>query len=405
LYNTALQAGCRQCWRRPFFLQSAGKLIDFDDYGERFTNLESGVADYFERIAGEWRQRAPELAVWIMTHMVNRTDVWGRYLGKPKREGDLSPRNNVITAPFRDERGKVFLNTASLEKHYKAAKSSGILGVHSTSADLTSRWFGIDIDLHDEQDLSLSPQGNFVAAQGWVKVLQEKAFDPFLFDSNGAGGFHILVLFAEPMSTKSVNAFSKQLVADFVQRGLDTVPEVFPGSPSWNHYGDWLRLPGRHHTRQHYSRVWNDEPWTDEPWLDGHDAIDRMLRTRPASVTAAEQQGIQRARRTVCLDFDGVIHLYRSGWCGAEVIPDPPIHGSREAIARLRKRFRVVVHSARCATDEGHRAVEAWLVKHNIEVDEVCRFKPPASVYVDDRAVPFRGDWDQAISDIHDFRK
>jgi len=38
-------------------------------------------------------------------------------------------------------------------------------------------------------------------------------------------------------------------------------------------------------------------------------------------------------------------------------------------------------------------------------VDEVCRHKPPALVYVDDRAVPFRGDWDEAVAEIHRFRR
>ena len=26
----------------------------------------------------------------------------------------------------------------------------------------------------------------------------------------------------------------------------------------------------------------------------------------------------------LCLDFDGVLHTYSSGWKGADVIPDPP---------------------------------------------------------------------------------
>jgi hypothetical protein len=100
-----------------------------------------------------------------------------------------------------------------------------------------------------------------------------------------------------------------------------------------------------------------------------------------------------------------VIHSYRSGWCGAEIIPDPPIHGVREALIRLRKSFRVVIHSARCHSPEGRQAVADWLARHEIEVDEVCEHKPPATIYLDDRAVVFRGDWDQAIADIHAFRK
>ncbi len=123
------------------------------------------MSEYLERIAGEWRERAAELAQWTMKHMVNRTDVWGRYLAQRQRPDEPAARNRAITAPFRDERGKVFLNEGSLAKHYKTRSSGGVLGLHSTSADLTSRWLALDIDLHDSQDLSLSPQANFTAAR------------------------------------------------------------------------------------------------------------------------------------------------------------------------------------------------------------------------------------------------
>jgi hypothetical protein len=43
--------------------------------------------------------------------------------------------------------------------------------------------------------------------------------------------------------------------------------------------------------------------------------------------------------------------------------------------------------------------------KARIEVEEVCEHKPPAHVYVDDRAVPFRGDWEQVMTEIRQFRK
>lgn len=355
---------------------------------------------YFERIAGEWRERAGELAEWTMLRLVNRTDVWGRYV---RRKGDESTR--AVTAPFRDERGKSFLDIDSLRKHYRNSIAGKQLGIHSASPDLTSRWLAWDIDLHDSDDLAVSKEGNFAAAHAWWQSLSEQGFDPLLMDSNGIGGFHLLLVFAEPMSTDSVHDFGARHAADFERRGLDKKPEVFPDKPGWDRYGDWLRLPGRHHTREHYTRVWNDEPFAEEVWLQGHEAIDRILATRVADVTALEKLGITRHRRTVCLDFDGVVHSYRSGWRGAPVIPDPPIHGTAEAIARLRQQYRVVIYSARCRDPEGRRAIEAWLRKHQIEVDEVCDHKPPALVYVDDRAIPFRGDWDQVITDIRQFRK
>ena len=64
------------------------------------------VNSYVERIAEEWRERAEELAAWTMSHLVNRTDVWGRYLAKKYRTDSQGVKNNAITAPFSDERGK-----------------------------------------------------------------------------------------------------------------------------------------------------------------------------------------------------------------------------------------------------------------------------------------------------------
>jgi hypothetical protein len=340
-----------------------------------------------------------------MVHLVNRTDVWGRYLAPSQRRNVQGQPNNAVTAPFRDERGKVFLAESSLVKHYKRRTPGGQLGMHSMSAEHTSRWFAIDVDLHLEDDPSITPEGNFVAAHGWFSQLREMQFDPLFMDSNGRGGFHILVLCAEPMSTESLNRFATNLISDFARRGLDRPPDVFPTTGRTHRYGSWLRLPGHHHTHDHYTRVWNDEPWAEEKWLEGDEAIERILHAVPASVEVLEKHGIQRQRQTVCLDFDGVIHSYRSGWSGEAVIPDPPIHRSPEAIARLRRSFRVVIHSPRCRTKSGREAIERWLKQYGIEVDEICEHKPPAMVYLDDRALRFTGDWDEAITAIFAFRK
>jgi hypothetical protein len=372
---------------------SLEELVGLLAFGKR-------LMEYFERIADEWSERANELAQWVMRWMVNRTDVWGRYVRKKSEESTI-----VITAPFRDERGKVFLDEDSLRKHFRHRKPGGQLGLHSASGDLTSRWLAIDIDLHDTDDLGVTPESNLAAAQFWRKRIEELGGDPLLLDSNGAGGLHLLVIFAEPMSTDSVNQFGTKLVADFSARGLDQRPEIFPDKPTWDRYGDWLRLPGRHHSRPHFTRVWNDDPTVEEKWLVGHDAIDRIVATRPVAVEVLERWGISRVSRTVCLDFDGVLHSYRSGWRGLEVISDPPIHGTKDAIDRLRRQYRVVVYSARCRTPEGIAAIQSWLLRHGIEVDEVSPHKPPALVYVDDRAIRFEGDWEETLIKIQNFRR
>jgi len=350
---------------------------------------------YFERIAGEWRSRARELAQWSMQYLVNRRDVWGKYTGRT--EGP----NRAVTAPFREERGKVVLEMSSLEKHFKARNRRALMGLHSTSSHYSAQWMVIDLDQHDDGDAEQVAAANFVAATTWLSQLQRWGFDPLLLDSNGRGGYHLLTIFAEPMDAGLVHAMGEKLTADFARLGVDEQPEIFPGEGRSRRYGNWLRLPGLHHTHAHYTRVYNDDAWDEDKWLEGEEAIDRMLQTAPAPVELLAKQGVTHRRSTVCLDFDGVLHAYTSGWRGIATIADEPVHGAARAVAKLRERYRVVVHSARCRTEEGRTAISHWLARHSIEVDEVCEHKPPAIVYLDDRGVRFTGDWEQAIADIN----
>lgn len=108
-------------------------------------------------------------------------------------------------------------------------------------------------------------------------------------------------------------------------------------------------------------------------------------------------------KQTIILDFDGVIHSYSSGWKGANVIPDLPTEGAREAIAKLRERYIVVVVSSRTHQEGGIEAIKEWLAKHSIEVDDVPNHKPPHVCTVDDRAFRFEGDWGDVVANIDDY--
>ena len=103
---------------------------------------------------------------------------------------------------------------------------------------------------------------------------------------------------------------------------------------------------------------------------------------------------------TVVLDFDGVIHQYLRPSRSPMDIPNEPVAGAREAIAKLRRKYFVAVCSTRCINPVGQRAVEGWLRKHKIAVDLVTDLKVPARAYVDDRGVPFRGKWPETLRDI-----
>lgn len=110
------------------------------------------------------------------------------------------------------------------------------------------------------------------------------------------------------------------------------------------------------------------------------------------------------SKQTVVFDFDGVIHSYTSGWQGVGVIPDPPVPGIKEAIDNIRAAgYEVIIVSTRCSTEEGAKAIGEYLSKHDICVDDVRKEKPPAIVYIDDRAICFDGHPETLLAKIVNF--
>ena len=116
----------------------------------------------------------------------------------------------------------------------------------------------------------------------------------------------------------------------------------------------------------------------------------------------------------LCLDFDGVLHSYSSGWKGAAVIPDPPTDGMAKFLERAVEVFDVQVFSSRTHHLGGVEAMKIFIwdaLAHHFD----CQFagdprgleralavrdaitypgeKPPAMVSIDDRALCFTGNW------------
>lgn len=118
---------------------------------------------------------------------------------------------------------------------------------------------------------------------------------------------------------------------------------------------------------------------------------------------------------TIAVDFDGVLHTYKTPWINAHTIPDDPVPGAIEFLHDMVQKFSVVIHTTRGKTILGRMAVKNWLRKHSgnlwnespgylgIEEVSVTHKKVPALVYIDDRAWRFTGAFPTA-NEIHNAR-
>ncbi|HVC48135.1 MAG TPA: 3'-5' exonuclease [Terracidiphilus sp.] len=109
----------------------------------------------------------------------------------------------------------------------------------------------------------------------------------------------------------------------------------------------------------------------------------------------------------LCLDFDGVCHLYTSGWKGADIIPDPHVPGLFEFLEQAQPYFDIQIFSSRSHQEGGVEAMSAWFIaerrawinnggKPTTDDPLELKFpkeKPPAFLGIDDRVINFRGEW------------
>ena len=408
------------------------------------------MASHYEIVAEEWKSRSRELAEWAMEKLVNRKDVWGQYAALTEGEKKKLGRTyKAMTLPVAAKRGPDMVTLDKLTRHFASQhrRRPQIIGLHAKSRENTSRWLGIDIDMHDDDkaDAEEHSRRNLVGALKWWRQLQAMGYDPLLFDSNNNGGYHLWVLFDEPAPTEHVFAFAWSIVSTWEETNLSEEPETFPKKPKEKKPGDdvlgaWFRLPGLHHSRDHYARVWSGDEWLDDPWLSGHAAIDAMLQCMggppPPAETAPEDhsritiRGVQGKRgealrsetvktekpkravdrkrsfkrtgkATVCVDLDGVL-AQNTGATNLSEIGEP-VDGAVEFTRDLAKIADVVVLTSRLSHDkpgDGNSAeqrkmlvrIEDWLNEHGFAFDRVHsgQGKPPASAYIDDRGVSCR---------------
>lgn len=110
-------------------------------------------------------------------------------------------------------------------------------------------------------------------------------------------------------------------------------------------------------------------------------------------------------RKTICVDFDGVIHFYGDGWKEG-VIYDFPVPGSLEWLRSLightnekgEHEFEVAIYSSRSKLAGGVVDMQMWLKEYGMSDDELQNIsfptqKPAAWITIDDRCFQFRGEF------------
>ena len=112
-------------------------------------------------------------------------------------------------------------------------------------------------------------------------------------------------------------------------------------------------------------------------------------------------------RRTLCLDFDGVVHAYSRGWQDG-LLYDVVVPGWFEWAKEAADKFHLVIYSSRSETEAGIASMKMWMAERALQADcwdstnQICDFldslqyaasKPAAFLTIDDRCIRFTGDW------------
>jgi len=105
----------------------------------------------------------------------------------------------------------------------------------------------------------------------------------------------------------------------------------------------------------------------------------------------------------IALDFDGVLHSDLSASGSRDYIPDEPVPDAFERLKEMADHpdvEQIYIYSLRCGGQHGIQAMGQWINQHYLgNIENLARkiqfsyVKPHADIFIDDRAVQFKGDW------------
>jgi putative DNA primase/helicase len=210
-----------------------------------------------------WHAKAKELAAWALTRYFGRFDRYGGYYREDDNTKPINKPSDGLLANC--------VNVKLLERHFRATGTDDIVGAHTLNTDDVGKYIGIDIDAHD--DTEFNPEQNLRLAKAVYADLVKLGFQPLMYESNGKGGYHIVVFFSGTISGSILFRFARWLIREYESYGFVKPPETFPKQEAiGGEFGNWMRCVGRHHKREFWPRVWNGSDW-----LEGEMAVQHIL--------------------------------------------------------------------------------------------------------------------------------
>lgn len=103
-------------------------------------------------------------------------------------------------------------------------------------------------------------------------------------------------------------------------------------------------------------------------------------------------------KKTIMIDLDGVLNNYTK--YDENSIPEIK-NGAKEFLQSLVQDYNLVLYTTR-----NSQMASKWLIDNNINMffSDVTSVKLPAYIYLDDRAIQFKGDYNSALNDIKNFK-
>lgn len=205
--------------------------------------------EFIQRLSFTWDQNSKELAEWTEKHLVNRFDAYGEYYNSNGKSGNCKSSKGELT-------------TKELINHYSGLCNR--VALYSYGKNGFGKWLCIDIDAHEGEDLK-----NWEIVLEILEVLDSWGVTALCEHTNGMCGFHIWILFDTPVKLATLKS-----IGDFLIAGRGT-HEVFPKQSVQKDYGNYVRLPGRHHKNTNWHSDFYDFEFNK--WHRGADAVQFML--------------------------------------------------------------------------------------------------------------------------------